>query len=208
MATYLSHGAHCGFCPAFLLSKRIERSGGTAIRAPAGIARAGALSRRFRSAGLGVLPVAVGRSFGNADPLSSWRRKRAQESGRTIDEVKAITRAIPAPRIAAAAPKTLLEVIEKTLDDGMPGRRPGRAFARRDRRRAPTTIGRGIATGRLGPGRCRRRDRPALPAGSPQLLQPREDVGSELAGHGGRCRRRGYAIGVIARAHRDAPCAS
>jgi len=33
--------------------------------------------------------------------------------------VKAITRAIPAPRIAAAAPKTLLEVIEKTLDDGM-----------------------------------------------------------------------------------------
>ncbi len=33
--------------------------------------------------------------------------------------MKAITRAIPAPRIAAAAPKTLLEVIEKTLDDGM-----------------------------------------------------------------------------------------
>jgi ribosome-associated protein len=33
--------------------------------------------------------------------------------------VKAITRAKPAPRIAAAAPKTLLEVIEKTLDDGM-----------------------------------------------------------------------------------------
>jgi ribosome-associated protein len=33
--------------------------------------------------------------------------------------VKAITRAKPAPRIAAATPKTLLEVIEKTLDDGM-----------------------------------------------------------------------------------------
>ena len=33
--------------------------------------------------------------------------------------MKAITRAKPAPRIAAAAPKTLLEVIEKTLDDGM-----------------------------------------------------------------------------------------
>ncbi len=33
--------------------------------------------------------------------------------------MKAITRAIPVPRIAAAAPKTLLEVIEKTLDDGM-----------------------------------------------------------------------------------------
>ncbi len=33
--------------------------------------------------------------------------------------MKAITRAKPAPRIAAATPKTLLEVIEKTLDDGM-----------------------------------------------------------------------------------------
>jgi ribosome-associated protein len=33
--------------------------------------------------------------------------------------VKAITHAKPAPRIVAAAPKTLLEVIEKTLDDGM-----------------------------------------------------------------------------------------
>jgi len=33
--------------------------------------------------------------------------------------VKAITRAKPAPRTAAATPKTLLEVIEKTLDDGM-----------------------------------------------------------------------------------------
>jgi len=33
--------------------------------------------------------------------------------------VKAITRAKPAPRIAAATPKTLLEVIEKTLGDGM-----------------------------------------------------------------------------------------
>ena len=33
--------------------------------------------------------------------------------------MKAITPAKPAPRIAAAAPQTLLEVIEKTLDDGM-----------------------------------------------------------------------------------------
>ena len=33
--------------------------------------------------------------------------------------MKAITRAKPAPRTAAATPKTLLEVIEKTLDDGM-----------------------------------------------------------------------------------------
>ena len=33
--------------------------------------------------------------------------------------MKVITRAKPAPRIAAATPKTLLEVIEKTLDDGM-----------------------------------------------------------------------------------------
>jgi ribosome-associated protein len=33
--------------------------------------------------------------------------------------VKAITRAKPAPRTTAATPKTLLEVIEKTLDDGM-----------------------------------------------------------------------------------------
>ena len=40
-------------------------------------------------------------------------------SGPDKDEVNAIPRAKSAPRPQAAAPKSLLEVIEKTLDDGL-----------------------------------------------------------------------------------------
>ena len=43
----------------------------------------------------------------------------------------------------------------------------------------------GLPHRRLGAGRCRRRDRPHLPPGSPHLLQPREDVARRPSGGAG-----------------------